>query len=761
MIIAVLSVFFVSIIIPFLFKLNRKVAPLIVSIIPISLFFMFISQAYYLIQYGAITESYNWFPKYNVNIDFNLDGLGALFALIITGIGSAVFLYAAKYMKDYEYINRFYVYITLFMASMLGVVLSDNLISTFIFWELTSVTSFLLIGFNHHKEKSRYAALQALLTTGMGAIAMLAGFILIINITEAYTFTELIAKKELLLQSPYLSAVIVLVLLGAFTKSAQFPFQFWLPNAMEAPTPVSAYLHSATMVKAGIYLMARMSPVFNGVELWNNLLIIFGAFTMILGAWTAIRQSDLKRILAYTTLSILGTLTMLLGIGTEYALKAMLVYLLAHSLYKGSLFLLAGIIDHQTHTRDIYQISGLRKLLPISSVIGLLALLSMSGVPPFIGFIGKELLYKSVYDIFPFILIALSFIAAIFNMVAALMAGYKPFYGATSYPNDVPKEAYKLMTYPPLVLALLGLIFGLLPTFTVNNLINLAAFSISNKVLIVDMSLWHGFNLVLLLSIITLISGYFLYTLLIKKGKALNNLKNYMKADFYYDLFYNSILNLSKLSTKFFQNGSQNSYIRIILFTLSILLIYTIFRYNLINNVYFSIEFNFYEMMLIILAVIGVVGAVLSKGRLTAVASLGIVGFVIALIFIMYGAPDLAMTQFSIESLTVVLFVLIIYKLPKFLLLSHYKDKTIDIVISSITGFTLAFIVLLVVNSDMTSALKQFYAENSLPLGKGANIVNVILVDFRALDTMGEITVLAIASIGIFALLKYKNEDGK
>lgn len=761
MLTALIIVFVVGIITPLLFKLSKKYAPIIISILPLSLLIYYLYLTIYVIDNQKFIEYNEWFPLLSININFSADGLSLLFSLIITGIGTAVFFYASKYMKDYPFMDRFYSYITLFMGSMIGVVQSDNLVSTFIFWEITSITSFLLIGFNHHQERSRYSALQALLVTGLGGVTMLAGFLYIIIITGANSFSELLANKDILLNHPDLNTIIILILFGAFTKSAQFPFHFWLPNAMEAPTPVSAYLHSATMVKAGVYLMARLSPIFSGVGFWNNILLYFGLVTMFLGAVIAIKKTDLKQILAYTTVSVLGTLTFLLGIGTEYALKAFVVYLTAHSLYKGALFLLAGIIDHQTGTRDITLVSGLRRLMPFSFIIGLLAILSMSGVPPFIGFIGKELLYEaSLFDT-NIAIFSIVFISSVFNMIAALMSGLKPFIGESIYPNELPVEAKKIMFIPPLILASLGLLIGLIPNLGFSDLFSQTFNVIGNNDQVINLSLWHGFNLVLLLSIATLALGFLIF---VNFNKLLYNYikyneSNYLKAEYYYDMIFNSLMKLTKLSTRFIQNGYLRSYISIILFIFGLLIYYTLLSDNNIFEFYTNFDVEIYEVFIFFTLITAAIISVKSQGRLSAVASLGIVGFSVAIIFVIYGAPDLAMTQFAVETLIVIIFVLIIYKLPKFKDFSSLTERLKDIILSSLIGLGFTIIVLLVYNYDLNGEFKKYFSENSYQVAKGLNIVNVILVDFRALDTMGEIVVLTIASIGIYALLKYKNEE--
>ena len=749
--------------VPLLFKLSRKTAPFIVTVVPLLVFIFYMSYFPSISSGSVYSESYNWFPSFGVNLSFRLDGLSLLFALIISGIGISVYLYAAKYMSDYKDIAQFYIYILIFMSAMLGVVTSDNLIVLFVFWELTSISSFLLIGFKHDYEKSRYAALQALLVTGLGGLAMLGGFIVLGNIAGTYQISELVLKKELILSHDLYNLAVILILAGAFTKSAQFPFHFWLPNAMEAPTPVSAYLHSATMVKAGIFLLARLNPSLGDSELWSNALINFGALTMTMGIILSIKQTDLKRILAYTTLSVLGTLTMLIGIGTEKALSAMTMYLLAHSLYKAALFLLAGIIDHETGTRNIDEVSGLRSKMKISFSIGILASISMMGVLPFFGFIAKEALYEGVlYSDFGNYLIVFAVLAGVLNFAAAGFAGLKPFIGKLNYPSgSKPHEAPPEMWLGALLPAVLGLILGLIPGVTVEGIINSSASAVSGFAISEHLSLWHGFNTVLMLSLLSIALGSLVYYTRPKWFGFAISVKppNSSKPSVWYDYLVLLLQNSARFSTIILQNGNQRNYISIILLTVLFLTGISIFDSNIFGNLILEYDYYFHEIIILVLMIIATVATIKAKGRLTAVASIGVLGFAISIIFIIFSAPDLAMTQFAVESLTVILFVLVLYKLPKFVDYSSKNERARDLILSIAMGVMVTLVILLVLNEEVPSELKKYYANSSYLLAKGRNIVNVILVDFRALDTLGEITVLTIAAIGVFALLKLNKES--
>jgi multicomponent Na+:H+ antiporter subunit A len=400
MLIAVLAGFALSILVPLVHRLIPRISGLLFSLLPAVLFVYFLSLLPRVVAGEGLWVTYNWISAMDIQLSFFLDGLSLFFVLLISGFGFFIFLYAGSYLKGHRYFDRFFIYLFLFMSSMLGLALSGNLISMFVFWELTSLSSYMLIGFYNENETSRKNALQAMLVTVFGGLAMMAGIILTGMIAGSYHFSELLNSSEVLKEHPWYLAALILLLLGAFTKSAQFPFHFWLPNAMAAPAPVSAYLHSTTMVKAGIYLLARISPIFGGTPEWHFILTSIGGITMFTGALLAIQYTDLKKILAYTTISALGVMVFLIGIGTTLAIQAAMVFLLAHALYKGTLFLVTGNIDHETGTRDVSELSGLAKKLPYTAYAAVLAAMSMAGVMPFFGFIAKEILYEAAIRFF-------------------------------------------------------------------------------------------------------------------------------------------------------------------------------------------------------------------------------------------------------------------------------------------------------------------------------------------------------------------------
>ena len=728
------------------------------------MFFGFLSRYPQIASGEVVRESVPWVPSLGINFSFLLDGLSLSFVLIITLIGAAVFLYAGSYMKAYAETGRFYVYIGIFMTSMLGLVLSDNMLLMFVFWELTGISSFLLIGFNHHKESSRKAALQALLVTGGGGLAFLVGIILLYQVTGSFEISSFYDMNGTITAHVLYPAITMLVLIGAFTKSAQFPFHFWLPNAMEAPTPVSAYLHSATMVKAGVYLIARMNHEIGGTPLWQDTVLVTGTLTMVFSALLAFKQTDLKKLLAYSTLSVLGTLVMLLGIGSKLAIKAFFIYLIAHSLYKGVLFLVAGTLDHETGTRNVAKLGGLRKRMPLTTLTAALASLSMMGVIPLVGFIGKETVYKSILELeyWGMPLIALAVLANAFVVMVTLFVGFKPFWGEMIQTRLQPHEAPLKMLLGPALLATLGLLFGLFPNFFMAAMLEQSTQSILSETLSLKITIWQGFNLVLLLSFVTLLMGGLLYLMRLKVSDRVGRatLPAFMKPSAWYEATLQGVLSFATVQTRLLQNGYLRNYIIVIVLTTVSLVSLALYRSAGEIGVAPDFSITFYEGALAFIILVSTLLLVNSKSRLKSIVALGALGFSIGIIFVIYGAPDLGLTTFAIETLNVILFVLVLYKLPGFLKLSRSSNRGRDVVIALSVGVLMTFTVLAASSFELSSGLKQYFAETSVPEGKGRNVVNVILVDFRAIDTLGEITVLAVAALGVVALLKLRADGG-
>lgn len=731
-----------------------------------------ISFFYYLylsidIGYGvAIYESVNWVPSLGINLSFYLDGLSLLFLLLISAIGSLVLVYSGYYMKSYALNDRFYMYLIFFMAAMMGLVLSGNLISMFVFWELTSVSSFMLIGFFHEKTASRSAALQALLITVLGGLALLAGIVLINQLTGTYEIIDLLTQKEVLQSNPLYFTILILVFAGAFTKSAQFPFHFWLPNAMAGPSPVSAFLHSATMVKAGIYLLLRMAPMLGGTIEWKTGLTLFGVTTMFIGAYFALSQTDLKKILAYTTISALGTLVLLIGIDTKESIKAAIIFLVVHSLYKGSLFMLAGSIDKKTGTRDLNQLGGLRKSMPFTTIAALAALFSMAGLPPFIGFIGKELIYEAKVAVpgTANFLLYMGMLSNVFMVAISGIFAWKVFFGKPGNTPLEPKETPFRLWLGPGVLALLSIVLAVFPSFFADNLVSPAISAVRATDINVKIKLWHGFNLVLLLSIITIGFGVLIFVFRNQVIPFLRKINGRMvrfsfSAEF--TKLIEGFLFITKKKTNFIQGGIQRFYLMVIFLVTSAFVWFQLFYTK-----FWDIPFDFgpvplYVLGIVIIMIAATILTVLTKSRLTAIISMGVVGWGIALIFALYGAVDLAITQIMVETLVVVLFVMVIYHLPVFRNFSSKASRIRDGIIAIIFGGFMTGLTIKADYLDLYPNISRYFNENSLTIGKGRNIVNVILVDFRALDTMGEIMVLTIAAVGVFSLMRLKIKKAK
>jgi multicomponent Na+:H+ antiporter subunit A len=757
--------FLAAIAAPFVHKALPKLSGLILTLVPLGIF-VYLARMIGPVSNGeALLLSYKWFPMLDVNLNFVVDGLSLTFALIISGIGAIIVFYASGYLHGHKKLARFYGYLLFFMTSMLGVVLSDNILALFIFWELTSISSYLLIGFNHEQERSRYAALQALIVTGGGGLALMAGLILMGVVGGSFNISDLLSQSATIVGHSLYLPILILVLLGAFTKSAQFPFHYWLPNAMEAPTPVSAYLHSATMVKAGVFLLARLNPILSGTDVWHITLTAFGGVTMLMGAAMAIGQNDLKRILAYTTVSALGIMVFLIGLGGKYAVTAAITFLVVHAMYKGGLFLVAGAIDHETGTRDIRKLSGLKTFLPLIFLGAILAAFSYSGIPPFMGFIAKELIYEATahFHANPILLTSIAVLTNMLLVATAIMVGIKPFFGKYIETPKHPHHAPVTLWLGPVLLGVLGLFLGTMPGLISKGLIlpgvdAIAGFEGAK------LALWHGFTPLLLLSLLTLAGGVVFYYLsfAVKRNMAFFNKLAMYGPEEGYNLIMKGLVSFSKKQTEFFQNGYLRHYFYWVLSVFIGLILVTIFNKNVLSSL--RVDFTgiyFYEALIVVIMLLAAYAAIKAKTVLSSVAALGVVGYGIALIFAFFSAPDLALTQFSIETLTVILLVLIAYNVPRFSKISTKGNTRRDAVISIAAGATITILVLLVLNMPSESKISSFFLENSYVEAHGRNIVNVILVDFRGIDTMGEITVLALAAIGVFTLLKFRTNRKK
>jgi multicomponent Na+:H+ antiporter subunit A len=619
-----------------------------------------------------------------------------------------------------------------------------------------------LIGFENEKPEARSAALQAFLVTGGGGLALLGGLIMLGMAGGSYQISELASMGGALAEHAFFVPALLLILLGAFTKSAQFPFHFWLPNAMAAPTPVSAYLHSATMVKAGVYLLARLYPVFSASPWWQAIVTVVGLLTMLAGAFLALNNSDLKRILAYSTISSLGTMTMLLGIGSEEAVTAAIVFLLAHALYKGALFMIAGAIDHETGTRDVDRLGGLRENMPLLAGITALAALSLAGFGPLLSFIGKELLLEATLggDGLRAILLPAAVFSSAVSVALAIVVTVRPFFGERKPTLHPPHDPPVSLWLGPAVLGLLGLAMGLFPQAAAY-LAQPAARAVAGAPVEVSLALWHGINPALIMSLVAVGLGVLLYTGWNALRRQMARLSPVLRwgpeAGYSWSIV---LLNwIASAQTRLLQTGHLRSYLLVVILvtvalTGSLLLLQSGLQWpELLTQIYF------YEAALTALIVVAAIAAVRSHSRLGSIAAMGVVGYCVALIFLQFGAPDLAMTQFLIESITVVLFVFAFYHLPKFDPLSPPGPRLVHAAVAVAVGSLMTGLVLSVVGVNLFPRISQFFIDNSVSLAHGRNIVNVILVDFRGFDTLGEITVLAVAAAGVYAVLKYRRQQ--
>ena len=704
----------------------------------------------------------DWVPTLGYQLSFYVDGLSLLFALLISGIGAFIFLYTPVYLSAYRHASRLVVVLILFMLSMLGLVLADDMIALFVFWELTTITSYILIGFDHDDVKARRCALQALLVTGAGGLVMLAGFVLLGSAAGTFQLSELKAQGFHLAEHAAYLPILILILIGAFTKSAQLPFHFWLPNAMAAPTPISAYLHSATMVKGGVYLLARMHPVLGGTPEWAWILTITGAATAVVASVLALRQTDLKLALAYTTVMALGTLTMFLGAEAGVAIAAAVTFLLVHALYKCALFLVVGIIDHGTGTRDAPRLGGLARAMPITTAAAAAAALSMAGFPPFLGFIGKELKYEGALAIAsePGLAITAAVAANAMMVAVAAIVGLRPFFARPVATPKTPHEAPFRMWIGPITLAALGLFFGLVPPLVANGLVQPAVTAVLGAPQVVKLALWHGINLPLLLSVVTLILGILVYVrhLQIRDGLAAFEARLPTDSDRLYDRSLDILKTFAAWQTRLIQSGVLRRYLFVVFAVVVLAVGGTLLMKDGLRlpQAWPDVPLPVWGMTALVLA--GAVLTVLAKSRLFAICALGSVGFGVALIFLMYGAPDVAMTQLLVEILFVIIIAVVLLRLPRFgkVTTSGGASRWPDGVLAVGTGLVTAALILAATQGPIDREITAYFEANSATQAYGRNIVNVILVDFRALDTLGEILVVAVAAFAVVGLVKLR-----
>lgn len=785
---AIFSPFLFAIVIPLLYKKVRAIhTGWFVLILPLLLFVYFLQFIPTIMNGENITRSFSWITQLDIDVTAKVDGLGLLFALLITGIGTLVVLYSIYYLsKEKEQLNSFYVYLMLFMGAMLGVVLSDNLIVLYTFWEFTSFSSFFLIGYWYDREKSRYGAQKSMIITVFGGLSLFGGIILLYIMTGTFSISGLVEQAEFIVQHDLFIFAMILILLGAFTKSAQFPFHIWLPDAMEAPTPVSAYLHSATMVKAGIYLVARLSPVFaldpNGVWIW--LISGFGIFTLFWGSFNAVKQTDLKAILAFSTVSQLGMIMSLLGVGAAalhyeadniyyMAIVAAIFHLFNHATFKGSLFMMAGIVDHETGTRDIRKLGGLMTFMPITFTIAVIGTFSMAGIPPFNGFLSKEMFFTGMVnvvqlDIFNFetwgiLFPVIAWFGSVFTFIYSMILVWKTFTGKFQAEklDKKPHEAPLGMLVPPIILATLVVVVGFFPDLIANSIVKPAVEAILPQFSIdeIHISHWHGWDsLPLWMTIGVVTVGLLLYFSWPKWRRVYGLFPQKLTLNKVYDNLIPTLETGSNLFIRSHMTGFIRSYLAyIFIFFIGILGFTMWSKEAFVINTSGTAEIGIYEIVLALLIVIGCVTIIFAKSRLTSIIALGAVGYTVSLFFVLFRAPDLALTQLVIETISVALFLLAFYHLPKkFRHPEPRRFKLNNALISIGVGITVTLIAISAHSSKIFKSISEYYVEHTYDPAGGENMVNVILVDFRGFDTLFEISVLAIAGLGIFGLIKLR-----
>jgi multicomponent Na+:H+ antiporter subunit A len=695
-----------------------------------------------------------WVPSLDINLAFRIDGLSAQMLALITGIGTLVFIYAVGYLDHEPKRARIFLVLPLFMLAMIGAVSADDVVVLFLFWEMTSITSFLLVGFKHTQEAARESARQALLITMGGGLALLGGLLLLAQIADTRLLSEIIIALPELRDDPRLPYAVMLVLLGAFTKSAQFPFHFWLPNAMSAPTPVSAYLHSATMVKLGIYLMARLDPAFNDWFLWEITLISVGTTTALWAAVLALRERDLKRILARSTVSALGTLTLLIGLPSPGAGLAVVTFLFAHAIYKAPLFMIAGNIDHATGTRVIDHLMGLRRVMPWSAAAAILAGLSMAGLPLAFGFVAKDTISmaKEQADM----ILVVSYILVLVNAVAAAVAGVaaiRVFWGPLETPYKHVHEEPWLTLLPPLLIAFIGVEFEFFPHIADTLLLN-AAQSISPGLNVTELSASYELGKMLSATGITLAIGILLFLTWDRLHDALSRIHwlDSIGPEATYHALLKLLPRIAAWHTRLLQGGRLDIYLPVSLAALLLMLVFAALQ----TTPRFAIDSNWPAhawawAMAAIIMVAGAMAAARLQDRLAALMASGLVGYGAALLFLFAGAPDLAFTQFSMETALVVIAAAV---LPRFAVAPRVESSAVvKFVLAAAAGIGTLALLLHLNGFSENRVIADWFAAHSLPEAYGRNVVNVIIVDFRALDTLGEIAVVAFALLAALPLL--------
>ncbi len=711
----------------------------------------------------VVQTGFDWFPELGLNVTLMLDGLGFFFAALILGIGLLIITYARAYLSRDDNMGEFFTYLLLFQGAMVGIVLSDNVLLLLIFWELTSLSSFLLIGFWKHLPEGRQGARMALTVTGMGGLAMIGGMLILGQIVGSYDLSVILQNRDLIQADPLYVPALLLILLGAFTKSAQFPFHFWLPHAMAAPTPVSAYLHSATMVKAGIFLMARMWPVLSGTPEWFYIVTTAGLITMILGAVIALFKHDLKALLAFSTVSHLGLITMLLGTGTAFGAFAAMFHILNHATFKAALFMSAGIIDHETNTRDIRLLGGLRHLMPITFVIATIAALSMAGIPLLNGFLSKEMMLEEMEHTYLFgpewLVPAAATFGSLFSAAYCFRLIGHTFLGRKRAPESYPAKPHDPgagLWLPPAILVVLVVVIGVAP-FLVEDFVKLVTASVLGSAAEVPdahIKIWHGLVPALYMSIVAVVGGLIVLSMF-RPLSRLWEATPRPEAKTIFDDIIAAFVMYARAIIHPLHNGAFTRYALIMAVT-TVAAGYHAWTTGVIGAATRDVQpVGWVEVSGWILLVAASVGlAALHYNRLLSLILIGIVGLMVSIGFVFLSAPDLAMTQITVEVVTIILLLLALNFLPNV----TPKESTVwrrmcDVAVAGAAGLaTMALTYHYLLRDAVAAPISEFHLANSYEGGGGTNVVNVILVDFRGFDTFGEIIVLGIAALLIYAL---------
>ena len=721
----------------------------------------------------VLREEWVWLPNVGLNFIIRVDGFAWMFAMLVTGIGMLVALYARYYMSKDDPVPRFFSFFLAFMGAMLGVVLSGNLVQLVFFWELTSLFSFLLIGYWHHRKDARRGARMALTVTGAGGLALLGGVLLLGHIAGSYELDVVLAAGDRIRAHPLYLPMLLLVLLGALTKSAQFPFHFWLPRAMAAPTPVSAYLHSATMVKAGVFLLARLWPALAGTDAWFWILGTAGVITLVMGSYKAIFQNDLKGLLAYSTVSQLGLIAVLLSLNSPMAAVAGVFHIINHATFKASLFMTAGIIDHETGTRDIRRLSGLIHVMPITGTLAIVASAAMAGVPLLNGFLSKEMFFAETVHLssvgwveVALPLLALS--ASIFAMVYSLRFTASVFFGKLSknLPRE-PHEPVRWMRIPIELLVLMCLLVGMLPGTVIGPVLDLAAGPVvGGQLPEYSLALWHGINAPLIMSLIAMAGGRTLYLLLRKPQEADRIRKVPFLGRLDGERMFNWTMALVQQSARRFQRVAYTRRLQAQMFMLILACIIVVTAALAVSGLSWGdrpgLPLTADFALLWLLGAACAIGAAAQAKfhRLAALILMGGAGLATCLTFVWFSAPDLALTQLSVEVVTTIVFLLALRWLPKReprndgLDLRARVRRLRDLILAIVVGSGMAVLSYALMTRQTPQSISPFFLERALPEGGGTNVVNVMLVDFRAFDTMGEIVVLAAVGLTVYALLR-------